>query len=71
VVAKLEKELKSLQSKRETLMQEERERMAAMAAKHEKELDKLRSELLRLQQHSKSTFLSDLERAPPQPPKEQ
>jgi len=40
-----------------------------MAAKHEKELEKLRSELLRLQQQSKSTFVSDLERAPQ--PKEQ
>lgn len=65
-IGKLEKELKSLQSKRDTLIQEEKERMAGMAAKHEKELEKLRSELLRLQQQSKTTFVSEVERAPQQ-----
>jgi hypothetical protein len=58
---KAENEIKELKSKRETLGKEWEEKLKAAGARHEKELEKLRAELARSKQHSKSTFLSELE----------
>ena len=56
-ISKLEVELKDTKGKRDTLRKEMEHRIRLDEAKHEKELEKLRCELSRLQQQSKNSFL--------------
>lgn len=57
LLTKHDHELKDLKSKRDTLRKEMEDRMRSEETKHEKELEKLRLELSRLQQQSKNSFI--------------
>ena len=45
----MEQDLKKTQGKRESLIQEKEDRIASLSSKHEREIEKLSAELLRMQ----------------------
>lgn len=56
-ISKLDVELKEVKAKRDTQRKELEDRIKTDEVKHEKEINKLRSEITRMSAYSKNSFL--------------